>query len=56
MWNPESFRALLSELEEVEGEGKLILLPSSSIPYNSLNNARNDPRMHMEQREETLRK
>ena len=29
-----------------------LLLPSPSISYNSLNNARNDPGMHMEQQEE----
>ena len=39
---PGSFRALLSEF----------VLPSPSISYNSLNNARNDPGMHMEQQEE----
>ena len=47
MWNPEPFRALLSEFKEVEGEG-------FPVSYNSLNNARNDPGMHMEQQEETL--
>ena len=31
-----------------------LLLPSPTISYNSLNNARNDPGMHMEQQEETL--
>ena len=33
-----------------------LLFPSPSISYNSLNNARNDPGMHMEQQEETLYK
>ena len=31
-----------------------LLLPSPSISYNSLNTARNDPGMHMDQHEETL--
>ena len=31
-----------------------LLLPSPSISYNLLNNARNDPGMYMEQQEETL--
>ena len=31
-----------------------LLLPSPSISYNSLNNTRNNPGMHMEQQEETL--
>ena len=31
-----------------------LLILSPSISYNSLNNARNDPGMHMEQQEETL--